>query len=380
MESEAVSIDNSESLKQSSVDIAGLSSIDDDYLISASTIERTFQGVIVAANIPADRAELVLRWISSERAPGQGEEPASHSGRTVSSWLTAATGFSGQEDLHQVVNLTIGIAYMRERGRKPVESTTEAASLKFVWGLVRSALSSSHTLFKPSRGAQGFFFVPLCSLVTDGNIDELWRLHVWLPDGRRANPNFTVHAHPTFSQGWILAGEGTNQTWTVEPADDAATATHAEFRVTWAAAAGGDADGDSNKSSRAYKPHTKSSTAVNCKVYVKVAHAGTEVHRRDASYAIPTEVYHSSEVAPDAAHATLFFFDAGRGTMPDASLLGPKDLESDTSFRDPAGVTAAALVRMVEAMRSWEVLAEQGEELEQAASSFQQALAVCMRK
>ena len=69
--------------------------------------------------------------------------------------------------------------------------------------------------------------------------------------------------------------------------------------------------------------------------------------------------------------------------MKDARVLGPKDVESSIQLRDPAGTTPAALVRMVDAVRSWEIFMGQGRQYGQRAKckhalrAFNSALNVC---
>lgn len=81
-----------------------------------------------------------------------------------------------------------------------------------------------------------------------------------------------------------------------------------------------------------------------------------ETHVRNTSYTIPSAAFHRTEVLPDVVHATLFYFDVHRGFFKDVAVLGPKDGESFTQDRDLVGVTPDALVHMVEALRSWEIL------------------------
>ncbi|KAI5997095.1 hypothetical protein EDD15DRAFT_2163196, partial [Pisolithus albus] len=283
---------------------------------------------------------------------------------------------TAEEDSKQLVRVAIGVAFLREKARK--SQNASPADLTMVWDLVRGAITHPMTTgpcFTASRSSQGFLAVPLCSLLKDGNIDELYRFHIWLPDGQRGNLDFAVHSHQAFAQSWILAGEGKDYQYTFEPVTSMEDATHAVYALSWA---------DNKNTSTTYKTHQTSSTVVNTRKLGRTTRtSGPSVHTRDMSYYIPSAVFHSTEVAPDTLHATLFVFDSHRGFVKDAPVLGPKDSESSTQFRDPAGVTPAALANMVETMRQWEVLMEQGQqhseraEWKRALEAFNKALDLC---
>jgi hypothetical protein len=70
--------------------------------------------------------------------------------------------------------------------------------------------------FKVSRSSQGFYAVPLWSQMKDGDIEELFRLHVWIPDGKERISDSNIHTHQAFAQGWILTGQGTNHFYEIE--------------------------------------------------------------------------------------------------------------------------------------------------------------------
>jgi len=210
--------------------------------------------------------------------------------------------------------------------------------------------------------------------VKNGSIDELFRLHVWLPDGQRGNPEFAIHSHQPFAQSWILAGEGENHLYKVEPAADPSVATHAEYALAW---------NDGKNLDTTYKTHQTHSIVVNTKTLVRATPTDSAVHTRDMSYSIPEAAFHKTEVSPDILHATLFFFDSHRGFMKDARVLGPKSAESFIQLRDPADVTPAALVNVVDAVRSWDIFMGQGQqhaqraEWEHALRAFNTALNLC---
>ncbi|KAI6033710.1 hypothetical protein PISMIDRAFT_55782, partial [Pisolithus microcarpus 441] len=276
------------------------------------------------------------------------------------------------EDSKQLVRAAIGVAFLREKARMSEHATP--ADLEMVWDLVRGAIIHPMTTgprFSASRSFQGFLAVPLCSLLKDGNIDELYRFHVWLPDGQRGNPDFAVHSHQAYAQSWILAGVGMDYQYTFEPVTSTADATHAAYSLSWA---------DGKNTSSTHKTHQTSSTVVNTGKLGRTTRTATPiVHTRNMSYYIPLAAFHSTEVAPDTLHATLFVFDSHRGFDKDAPVLGPKDSESSTQFHDPAGVTPATLANMVEIV----ILIEQGQQRsghhqwKSALTAFGKALDLC---
>ncbi|KAI1471426.1 uncharacterized protein F4812DRAFT_414022 [Daldinia caldariorum] len=254
-----------------------------------------------------------------------------------------ALSFSGWHT-RQIAYLALAVAYL------PVSQ----ADLDLIWELVRDALTSN---------AQGFTSVALCSLIKNGNIDELFRLHVWLPDNNRGTPD-----------SWVLAGEGTDHSYKVEHVDDSETATHSEYALAWS-------DGKNLGSN--YKTNQAFSTITNTKKFARVVPLEANIHRRGQSYTIPAAQYHRTEVAPDRFHATLFVFDSRRGFVKDAGVLGPKDGDSFTQFRDPAGVTPETVALTVDAVRSWEINMDEGQkhirhaEWEHALRAFSNALSLC---
>ncbi|KAI6090585.1 hypothetical protein F4821DRAFT_20753 [Hypoxylon rubiginosum] len=336
----------------------------DQYLIPHEALERTLQGVIVATKLDNERQKPLKEWLSQQ-------QPASKQ-LFINEWLSsAAAQFSEDLESHALLDLIIGIAYMRARGRQS-NASKDPRSLKFIWSLVHRALLRT-TVFKTSRSAGGFIFVPLCSLIKDGAIDELWRLHVWLPDGIRGSTDFKIHDHNAYGQSWVLTGEGTNHRWLVEPADEE-TATHSEYRLAW---------NDGKKCDSNYKTHQVSATVTNVYKYLKVTHLSAEKEQRDMTYAVSQREWHSSEVAPEAVFATLFFFDAYRGANRDAAILGPKDRKSSTTEKAAVGITPGQLIRIVELTRTWEDLMTSGKDFiamghyDKALGNFNHARLLC---
>ncbi|ERS95326.1 hypothetical protein HMPREF1624_08204 [Sporothrix schenckii ATCC 58251] len=353
--------------------------------MSSTTLLRLLGGVVVAINC-ADQGAVsaVETWIASV-----GSE---HTNRAWLDWLTLADGAFpadggdsiGDNTRHadattyarHLVRLTVAIGHLRNASRHNLPMPPE--TLGHVWTIVHDALTgtqdttntaasetgTTQPLGAAMRSSQGFLNVPLCSIVKDGNIDELIRLHVWLP-GKQSPANaakngeagaFAVHSHQPFAQSWILAGEGTDHPYTAEPVDTAGDATHARYALSWTGPVdrkdkGNDTDTDTGT---VYKTHQTASTVRNRGLYVRAAPLAPVRHGPGSTYTIPAAAYHWTEGPPGALHATLFYFDASRGFVRDADVLGPVDGDEHTQVRDPAGVTAAALASTVERVRQWE--------------------------
>lgn len=253
-----------------------------------------------------------------------------------------------------------------------------ADKLSVAWSMIHGALTSPFLArCSVSQSAQGFLAVPLCSLLKEGQIEELFRLHIWLPDGRRGNGDVAIHSHQSFAQSWILAGEGRDLAFDIDPECDPSDASHALYKLSWT----GEEKKDTGKS---YKTHQSSSTVVNSGKMVHVAQSGSAIHTRNMSYTIPSASFHTTEVSPDAFHATLFFFDASRGFDKDAGIVGPKDGTSYTSPRAPeVEVTSKTLANRVDIIRAWESNMEHGldhthkAEAEHALREYNTALGIC---
>lgn len=227
-------------------------------------------------------------------------------------------------------------------------STFLPAELQKIWSLIFEAIrrtSGTRFQFTAARSAQGFISVALCSRLRDGAIQELFRFHVWLPDNQRGLQEVGIHAHQPFAQSWILAGFGENSDYNVEATKNRSEATHAIYIPEWS---GGDQTG------KGYKTHQISSTIANTGKLVRVSPLGKHVHVRNMSYAIPAGTCHGSRVPGGRFHATLFFFDASRGFVEDAMVVGPKTSEKYTQIRDPGSVTPMLLAEFTEVVRNWE--------------------------
>lgn len=263
-------------------------------ILSRSALLWVLHGVATATKTPESNTRLVTQWILSS------DKPCTFS---PFDWRSAIGShlLDNNEEARQLASLTLGVAILRGKSRLKKEVTV--AELSLVWSLIHGVLTSqllTRPLCSASRSAQGFLAVPLCCVSTeDGSIDELFRLHVWLPDGKRGNPELSVHAHQPFAQSWVLAGEGKNISWEVEPATELTTATHAQYALAWS---------DGKDLGATYKPHQTYSVVANTRSLMCATHMNTAVYTRDVSYTIPAAAFHSTEVLPDTLYATLFFF------------------------------------------------------------------------
>ncbi|KAF2810736.1 uncharacterized protein BDZ99DRAFT_487582 [Mytilinidion resinicola] len=253
-------------------------------------------------------------------------------------------------NIRQPINLAIALAFLIQSGRENISVTP--IDLDFVWTLIYGALISDSIQFKANRSALGYHSVPLWSHGKDGNIDELFRLHVWIPDDHeKRTPISNIHTHQAFGQGWILTGLGTDYVHEIESAD-MSTATHTEFNIAW--------NKDKSEANDKITQQSAPSTMTNTGSLVRAVAGSRRPHSRGMSYTVPAGKYHSLDVGPDELHATLFFFDSRRGFQVDAPALGPIHGSSLILPRTAPGVMAAQLAKTVDCLRQWEVLSALG--------------------
>jgi tetratricopeptide (TPR) repeat protein len=299
--------------------------------------------------------------------------PPSGPAYSLRRWHELISKLSLEEDEYHRTSLAITVAFMIQISRN--NSDASALDLDFAWSRIREALLTTSITYTISRNTQGFIAVPLWSSVNNGNIVELFRLHVWLPDRREPHREVAIHAHQPFAQSWILTGEGIDHTYKTIPAN-ADAATHAVFSVGWSDSAG-------VGMGKEYQTHQKFSQIRNTGNLVRIISDVTESHSRGMTYSVPAGVLHSSEVIADTVHATLFLFDASRGFEFEAPVLGPVTGQLFTQKRETEGITTKTLVTIVDALRAWEIYQEQGLEHSQEAKweeglrAFRSALKVC---
>ncbi|KAM7190470.1 hypothetical protein V8F33_009453 [Rhypophila sp. PSN 637] len=363
--------------------------MENSFFISLSDVLQTLPGVIAAARAPEETAALATKLMTNASSN------SNHPLQTIQEWYTAVDTVSTETggelpeatepQATHLANLTLAVTFVRLKSRQDIPISPD--ELGYIWKLIHHALTSSSTgsLFSASRSAQGFLTVPLCSLLNGKDIDQLFRLHVWLPDGNRGNPDFAVHSHQPYIQAWILAGEGTDHSFKVEPTSDPDKATHAEYTLSWKpSSAQNNPSNDKSSNDNSYKTHQASSTAMNTGNLVHAECTASTVHARDTSYSVPAGQHHQSEISPTAFHATLCFFDSARGFIRDAPALGPiKNTISHTQPRDPGNSTPSSLATQVQNVRFWEDLIAQGQnharraELEEGLRCYNTAMATC---
>lgn len=353
-------------------------------IITAESLLRSLSGVSTAARTAEADTQPVSVWIT-EQAKSSGDpggfDLAEWASRISEAQITGSNHSTHVEatDYVALARLAVVAAFLRETSRRG--RAAAADELGLCWRLAHASMTTGGlgrgTSLTAARSAQGFLAVPFCSILKDGNIDELIRLHVWLPDGKRGNPDFALHSHQSFARSWILAGQGTDHSYQVEPIaapDDAGKATHATYSLAW---------DDGKGAGTSYKTHQAYSIIKNTGALFRATETRSVSHLRNTTYTIPAGAFHRSEIGPLVFHATFFFFDSQCGFVHDAGVLGPKDKDSFKAFRDPAGVTPAQLAMQVEASREWEVLMDQGRqyaqrtEWEKAFKAYNSALQLC---
>ncbi|KAF9881650.1 hypothetical protein CkaCkLH20_00796 [Colletotrichum karsti] len=343
--------------------------------ISQPSLLRSLEGVANATKSSESETISIRAWITSNNDP----DCSSFEDWKLSLDTASKQYIKGDRQFH-IASLTLLVSFLRESSRH--DQVVSPSDLSQCWDMVRNAAmfddGASRGLFTASRSAQGFLAIPLCSLVKDGNLDELIRVHVWMPDGMRGNPDFAVHSHQPFAQSWILAGEGLDHSYEVEPVTNTNDATHAKFALAWSGS-----DAQSKSHDKTYTAHQTYSIVENTGELRKATEISSELHETNTTYSIPAAAFHRSEVSPDSLHATFFFFDAHRGFVKDAGVLGPPKGDSFKQYRDPAGITALELIQAVDAVRSWEALMEEGRkhaqktDWEDALRAFNKAISLC---
>ncbi|KAI0395231.1 hypothetical protein F5Y17DRAFT_207843 [Xylariaceae sp. FL0594] len=321
------------------------------------------KGVQTASSAPDSSFQEIEDWALSRR----GSLTFTKSQHSINNDMQEAAQLS-----RVLAKLALAICFLRQTSRQGIAITT--TELDSAWQLVREALAfdaDTNALFKTSRSAQGFLSVTLCSIINNGAIDELFRLHVWEPYGDGGDPRFAIHAHQVFAQSWILAGEGTEHSYEGISVDSPTDATHASYALSWS---------DGVKSDGKYKLNQVSSTIRNTGKLVRCKLRHSTTHKTGDVYVIDAAEFHQVVVPPHKMHATLFWFDASRGFVQDAPVLGPREEESYTQVREASGSRPALLAAKLEMVRQWESYMALGRhfaeraEWEQALQSFENAL------
>ncbi|CAN9157477.1 unnamed protein product [Alternaria alternata] len=340
-----------------------LNGLEDETAIPKSSLLRVLEGVAVATKAPDEQVRMLNDMIQRfEPDQINYKMEGDYQGATVdirnhshsfSQWwrLMAEIPELSTEGVRQIVQITLAVALLREKSRRDL--LVDTTSIDKIWALIHDAIvSASDTAlrFTVSRSAQGFLAVPLCSLLQAGRIDELWRLHTWLPDGQRGvSDEVCIHAHQPFGQSWTLLGSGKDCTFEVDEPEDPFLTTHAAYECCYMSESGQQSAGASG-----YQTFQLTSTIKNTGRLLRVKPSNELLHSRDMTYSVPGGTYHRSVVSGSRLHATLFVFDSQRGYDNNAAVLGPKNGVEWMQPRDPADLTAEVLARIVDATRRWE--------------------------
>jgi hypothetical protein len=331
----------------------------DKTAIPVEALLRVLEGVAVALKAPEPELRRLREYLECHSTDERIDSPvdygdrwsteSQHITRPFCEWLGLFRTADFDTCTAQLAHITLAVSVLREKAR--ANTSVDTKTLDTVWALVQTAIMMSQPSalqFTVSRSAQGFLAVPLCSLISNGHIEELWRFHTWLPDGRRGvDEQVSIHAHNTFGQSWILLGSGTDCSYIVDRPENPSATTHAEYECCYVGA-------DGKEAGPGYQTHQTKSIIRNTGRCVRVEEANRAIHARDASYSIPAGAYHKSIVPGDKLHATFFVFHAQRGYDENAAVLGPKDQYQYDQPRDPAGITAKTLARIVAETRIWE--------------------------
>lgn len=315
----------------------------DTTFIRPWSVQEVLEGVVVAAQASAELQESLLDWLllQDDDDPDQGTSVR----KILEDFLEEQD--SPDTDEARLFKVTLAVCILRQASHANRELSAE--DLDETWQLLCDAFNPSTTTklkYKVSRGAPGYLAIPLCSLLAGGKIDELLRLHVWLPDGIRVKQEVAIHAHQTFAQSWIVAGQMTNHKYQAEPTTNDLLATNAEFAPRW---------DDGKYAGTSYKTFQRSSSAKNTNKLFIVTPQGSNKHTRNNTYTMSAGTHHWPSTAGTQLCSTLFYFDSRHGDfVQDAPVMGPKNGTENVQKRDPGAFTPSGLVQMVDAVRNWE--------------------------
>jgi hypothetical protein len=335
--------------------------------ISLSSLNRSLKGVFRSQEIDSSCASQISAWVSAQDESGGDAVLPLHEWRT-----RALSQLPTDSGLSDVVDLALGTCYLRYRGREFVGESA-AIDTEFAWSLIRNALSSPLCHGQCTHSPQGFISVNLCSLMVGTKTDELYRLHVWLPRGDRADSRFRVHSHQPFAQSWILAGEATDEPFLVQPVEGMSAATHAKYKVVQ----------NFQECGESHQRRRVSSTISSSGEFVKATPLPPVPHTRGMTYNMLPATFHASEVAWEKMHVTLFFFDSHRGFVEDAAVLGPKESTTFTNVLRHQTLTPTFLKEAVDDIMALEKLIANGKcqaeraEWKEAQRQFDRAHVLC---
>ena len=226
-----------------------------------------------------------------------------------------------------LIRRSLVVAVIRHWSRAGKPGRVDAREL---WPLLRDTLDPELGLpVTPSRSAQGFAAFKLFARTTaEGQLGELLRLHVWLPDDMEVvDPDLAIHAHQPFAASFILCGGIENTDYVIVDMSAASTTEAAagslemaKYAVRW--------DGSSE-----YKVHQATSTIQNTGKRVTIRPKAPTRHSPGTNYSVAAGAFHSSKLSSKRLAATVFYFDSSRGFEHDAPVLGPVARTSFTTLR-----------------------------------------------
>jgi tetratricopeptide (TPR) repeat protein len=335
--------------------------------IPLSTIKEGLQAVGSALNVSNDQVDVILRLITDE----QGKHAENLS---CKAWLEAAKRMPFDDhNERQITNLAIALTSLRESRRQNL--LVSATDLDQIWSVVKDALHCETLSWNILQCRDGSQALPLWSLVKDGRVQELFRLHIWLPGAVRVNSDSAMHMHQLFAQSWTLVGEGTCNTFSVTAAHDD-HGTHAEYTFDGNEAA-------EDETGEAYRVPSETATITHTTKLFSLLPVKTELHTRNTSCCIPAGVFYATTVESDAIYAKILLLDSTSGYAMGVPILEPTIREANASHPQPLNINAANIADLITELRSWEVLQETGlaysdwGEWEEALRSYRTALHIC---
>jgi tetratricopeptide (TPR) repeat protein len=353
--------------------------------ITSSALLDVLLGICAATELPEQTVErfrhclsppssqISSSYSSSKSAVEENFQINSGAKCWFSGWYDVLAPFLSENDaeLPHLLNLGLAVAFLRESRQQ--SRTINREDLTILWDFVHDALISpqfTRPLSTLSYSAQGFFIIPICSLTgQNGDGDELYRLHIWLPYSQR-DPDFCIHSCQALVQSWILAGDGQYNTFEVESTADLEHATHAEFQLVDGL---GQQDNDNQNG-----PILRNTGRL-----VHAIKTHSSVHTLDTSHRIEPGTWHALEVASDSLHAGIFLLNPRLASGVDARILGPKNVDHRVPPSRQTDVTPALLASSINSIRLWNILFDDGKwharrsEMEDALRVFNNALSLC---
>lgn len=247
------------------------------------------------------------------------------------------------------------IGLLRKIGRDRDIAAAAPTDVRPLWPMLQSTLDvSSGIPLQVTLSSQGFYLIPLFSIVRHGRIEELLRLHIWpgttvLPTGRsiegrvqhsgQAMQPFSVHSHQPYATSWVLSGGLRNHVYDVRewPAGSVGSESYSLFEVAWDGAGG-------------YSIGHRQSSLRNTQVPVSVMIDNTALFRAGDCYVVPAGEFHETGVLENVSvpTATLFHFDATVGWLAKARVVGPASVDRSAPHEKTA-VDGVPLIESVTA-------------------------------